>query len=52
MAQEKRVVHKPVTQGAKNDMPKAPHVFLRGNVFYVRKRVLTELVPVLKAREI
>lgn len=52
MAQEKRVVHKPVTQEAENDMPKAPHVFLRGNVFYVRKRVPTELVPVLNACEI
>lgn len=52
MAQDKRVVHNPVPQEAKNDMPKAPHVFLRGNVFYVRKRVPTELVPVLNAREI
>jgi hypothetical protein len=52
MAQEKRVVHKPVPQEAKNDMPKAPHVFLRGNVFYVRKRVPTELVPILNACEI
>ncbi|SKB08216.1 Phage integrase family protein [Prosthecobacter debontii] len=52
MAQKKRVVHKPVPQEAKNDMSKAPHVFLRGNVYYVRKRVPTELVPILNACEI
>ncbi|MDB6119545.1 MAG: Phage integrase family protein [Verrucomicrobiaceae bacterium] len=33
-------------------MPKTPHVFRRGGVYYVRKRVPSELVEVLKRTEI
>lgn len=52
MAPKHQVIHKPDPQKAKNEMPKTPHVFRRGGVFYVRKRVPSELVPVLKRKEI
>lgn len=52
MAKRRQVIHKPDPQTPDNEMPKTAHVFRRGGVFYLRRRVPTDLVAHMKTSEI